>query len=315
VTVQGRQIPLGVSDPGDEAAAFAAFRELMGRLGKGGEPAVWPTVAEAAGAFLESAAGRLSSATVRGYRAYLGRFAARFGTQRVGELKKDRIEADARSRPSWSDDTRRNYLQAAEALLKFCGRPMAFEKPPRGSAGAAAVIPEETYHMALGAARGDLRALLACLWNTGCRPSELRTLTVELVDWASGTATLTRHKTRRAGKAHRLIVFPGPALKVLEGQRAKHKSGLLFRNNRGRAYTCAGLTQQVWRIAGRIGRPLTAYGMRHTFATDALAKGVPDTHVAALLGHGSTRMIHQHYSHLGENARLLKDAAARVRGA
>src|SRR5262249_10940502 len=41
-----------------------------------------------------------------------------------------------------------------------------------------------------------------------------------------------------------------------------------------------------------------AYGYRHTFATDALASGVPDAQVAALLGHSGTSMLHKHYAHL-----------------
>jgi integrase len=315
VTVKGKQHNLEVSDPQGEAEAFAAFQQLMRTLKGGGEVKADPTVREAVAAFLATATGRLEESTVKGYSAYLSRFVARFGTVKLSKLTQESVEADARARPTWSDDTRRNYLQAVEVLTKHAGRPMKLDKPPRGSAGAAAVIPETTYHMAVGCARGDLRALLVCLWNTGCRPKELRTITVELVDWDSGTARLTRHKTRRHGKAVRLVVFPEPAMEVLRGQRERYKTGLLFRTRLGTAFTCPGLTQAVWRIAKRIGRPITADGCRHTFATDALANGVPDTHVAALLGHGSTRMIHAHYSHINENARLLKDAAAKVRGA
>jgi integrase len=103
-------------------------------------------------------------------------------------------------------------------------------------------------------------------------------------------------------------------MEALRQQRDRHRTGFLFRQKTGKPYTCIGLTKAVWRLSRRIGRPLTAYGFRHTFATDALGDGIPDTHVAALLGHGSTRMVHAHYSHLSENARLLKDQAARVRG-
>jgi len=316
VTIRGKQHNLNVADPQDEAAAFAAFRQLMATMrGEGGTAPADPTCAEAVAAFLATSANRLAESTVKGYRAYLTRFVARFGTVRLSKLTTTMVEDDARSRPTWGDDTRRNYLQVVEVLTRHAGRPLRMEKPPRGSAGAGAVIPEPTYHMAVGAARGDLRALLVCLWNTGCRPSELRTLTVELVDWSACTATLTRHKTRRAGKATRLLIFPAPALEVLQQQRDRYRTGFLFRQRTGKPYTCVGLTKAVWRLSKRIGRPLTAYGFRHTFATDALEEGLPDTHVAALLGHGSTRMVHAHYSHLSENARLLKEQAARVRGA
>ena len=56
-----------------------------------------------------------------------------------------------------------------------------------------------------------------------------------------------------------------------------------------------------------------AYGYRHTFATDALVKGLPDAQVAALLGHSSTTMLHKHYSHLMSQAGVLRSASAMVR--
>ena len=62
-----------------------------------------------------------------------------------------------------------------------------------------------------------------------------------------------------------------------------------------------------------LGLRVMAYGLgRHSFATEALSAGVPDAVVAALLGHTSTEMVHAHYSHISENARLLQDAAEKV---
>jgi site-specific recombinase XerD len=58
----------------------------------------------------------------------------------------------------------------------------------------------------------------------------------------------------------------------------------------------------------------TAARLRHSFATDALANGVPDAQVAELLGHSETAMLHEHYSHLTARARALRSALGRVRG-
>jgi hypothetical protein len=39
-----------------------------------------------------------------------------------------------------------------------------------------------------------------------------------------------------------------------------------------------------------------------------------DAVVAALAGHADTRVIHQHYSHLTDNAKLLRQAANKAVG-
>lgn len=59
-------------------------------------------------------------------------------------------------------------------------------------------------------------------------------------------------------------------------------------------------------------RPLTS-GYRHAFATDALEAGVPDAHVAELLGHTSTAMVYRHYGHLTAKGRALRESLDRVR--
>jgi integrase len=69
------------------------------------------------------------------------------------------------------------------------------------------------------------------------------------------------------------------------------------------------------RVRRRAGVPhATAYGYRHSYATEALSSGVPDAQVAALLGHRGTGMLHRHYSHLTSRAQLLREAAGKVRG-
>lgn len=57
----------------------------------------------------------------------------------------------------------------------------------------------------------------------------------------------------------------------------------------------------------------TASGLgRHSFATKALTSGIPTAVVAALLGHKGTGMLERHYSHVGDNAQVLKDAVEKL---
>lgn len=324
-TVNGVQVPLGVLDPNDEAAALQALRHLLAKAQHQQPQAPPPPVDWAArvAQFVTAKAARgLAAQTIAGYEKHLGSFARHFAGVRPDELfvrepGKDaasapRVEESAH-RPGWGENYRRNYLVCAETFLNWCGFRVKLDKPGRESAGEGTVIPEDVYSRALALARGDLRPLLCFLWNTGCRPNEATRLAAADVNWAAGTITLRKHKTQKGSKGRARVIYLSPAAaEVLVAQRERHPAGLLFPNRAGGAWRTPALTQAVWRVARKIGHRVTAYGCRHSYATRALEKGLPDTHVAALLGHGSTRMIHKHYSHVNENARLLKDAAAKV---
>ena len=61
--------------------------------------------------------------------------------------------------------------------------------------------------------------------------------------------------------------------------------------------------KKIWARVGVLvekagGKRITAYGMRHSFASNLLIAGVSDFKVAKWLGHADTRMVHQHYGHL-----------------
>jgi integrase len=61
--------------------------------------------------------------------------------------------------------------------------------------------------------------------------------------------------------------------------------------------------KKVWarivkQVQARGGKPITMYGMRHSFASNLLIAGVSDVKVSRWLGHADTRMVHRHYGHL-----------------
>lgn len=308
----GQQVPLGVKDPTNEAAAFEAFKALMAALEARPKAG---TVAEAVPRFraAREQAGA-SPATLAWYKKYHGWLTDRFGAVAADQLDPNAVAGAAHGMPKWGSDTVRNALMACESLLRFCGRQVTIQKPPRGSAGAKAVIPEDVYRRAVELATGDLGPLLVVMWNTGARPGEIRQLTAEQVDWSAGVATLTRHKTARKTGKPRLIVFPPAAMEVLAKQRAKYGTGFLFRHCRGEPFSSVHLTVRVWCLSKKVGVRFFCYGTRHSWATRALEMGTPDTHVAAVLGHTSTAMVHRSYSHINESARLLRDVVTRVSG-
>jgi integrase len=336
VKVQGKQTALGVRGEANEAEAVKAWHRLLGGLplACGGEtpleshrkprqahetPQAVPTVAEVLSAFLSDAESRVQPITLAFYRRFLLPFSERHGTKKAEALTPTVAEAYSR-KPTWSSSTRNDCLGTLATAFRWAERsrllvrsPLAGLKlPPKESQGAEAVVSEGDYAKMMTATKGDFKALLRFLWLTGCRPSEATGLTVEAVDWTSACVVLKRHKTAHKGKA-RVIYLSAEALAVVEAQRKRHGAGLLFRNANGRAWGRKVLAHKMWRLQRKLGIRATAYGFRHTFASEALSNGVPDAHVAELLGHAGTAMLHKHYAHLGAKARALREALGKVR--
>lgn len=322
-TVKGRQYPLDVPHPDDRDAAIAALRALLERLsgetgppGQSASPAANRTVESAVGDFLGKRKAKVSAGAFEQYRYALSVHLVRtFGGRLVCTLAKDELEAWA-DRPAWSNSTRNNYLGAVGMFLRWTGHPLALTVPPKESRGAETVLSDEQFARVLARLRangpqGDLCELLCVLRETGARPQEIATLTVEAVDWPNTCVVLKKHKTARHG-IKRPIHFSAAAMKILEGQRAKYDTGILFRTLRGNAYQKDLIVRRLSTVSKRLGFRVIAYGNRHSFATKALVSGIPEAVVAALLGHTSTAMVSRNYGHVSEQSRVLKDAVQKV---
>lgn len=244
--------------------------------------------------------------------AWLGRH---FGAVPVATLDADAVSAVARSE-TWAPNTRRQTLVVCQVFAGWCGLAgWVCRKPAPESRGDEAVVSREEYVALCAVARGDFRPLLKFLWLTGCRPGEACRLTADQVDWTNGTATLKLHKTSRKGK-RRVIFLADEAMNVLVAQRAKHTTGHLFRGIMDKPFTPDMVSVRMAtavKLSG-VREEITAYGLRHTYITRMLEAGVPESDVAALVGHSGSAMISKVYSHVTANARRLKEVAGRVSG-
>lgn len=261
----------------------------------------------------------MSRGCFRNYRIFLTHLSAKLGTRRPRTLTSMEVEGTA-ERSDWSSTYRANYLACVLTAFRWAARhklipsnPLTeLKKPARQSRGVSAVVTEEEHKKLLAVAAHLMHDLLTVLWETGARPGEVTGLTAELVGRARGGAIpLTEHKTADKGKT-RFLVVPEPAMKVL--RRRAMTGGYLFTGSRGGLLTPKAITARMSRLCRKAGVRAIAYGYWHGYATAALEEGLPDAQVAALLGHSSTAMLHKHYSHLTGQSRVLKDAAARVRG-
>jgi len=161
--------------------------------------------------------------------------------------------------------------------------------------------------------------LLACGCLLGLRPEEIimqrwEDLALDATEPQTGDPRPVCHVvphsgwTPKDGEA-RDIPISARLLAILKPLRQDHGFLLMPEPHRkgrprgGKGWNYRYNPTKVWRRmmatfkeAG--GRPITMYGMRHTFASNLLINNVSDVKVARWMGHGDTRMLHRHYGHL-----------------
>lgn len=332
VQINGKQYPLHVTDPTDASGADDAYRKLLDRLAAHPtqtqrQPDANPTtVSEAVAAFLARAdsrvaRGKIEARSVRNYRIFLKHLEKEFGGKPLHSLTADDLEIWA-AKPHWSNSYQHDALGCVGSLLKANKIVLdpPIQRPPTESRGAETCLTDDQFQLVLdhlylkgGKSRGDLVELVCLLRECGRRPSEVSSLTVDRIDWILGCTILKKHKTKKKTGKNQTLFFNSAAMRILEGQRAKYGTGLLFRTRGGRkAYGPNVIVKQLLKVSERVGFRVIAYGLgRHSFATRALIAGISDVVVAALIGTG-VGMIERHYGHVGDEAKVLKDAAEKA---
>ena len=146
------------------------------------------------------------------------------------------------------------------------------------------------------------RALFEMLYSSGCRLSEMASLTVADIDVDYGSAVVTGK-----GNKDRRVYFEADARAALAAYLAdRHKrfgsadtDKALFVNQRGKKLTTRGIAYIVARYSGVEGtnRHVSPHAFRHTFATALLTGGADVRLVQELLGHSSISTT-QRYTHV-----------------
>lgn len=248
----------------------------------------------------------------------------RCGDVPCSQLQRKHVTEWLDSRRSWGATMRHDAAGAlvtalrwavAEGHLKTHPLP-TLRRPTRGPRREAIPSPETAALVLAADMPDELRDILTFLHETGCRPGEARKLEARHLDAANGVAVLgvSEHKTgRKTGRARVLYLSPR-ALSVAARLAAAHPEGPIFLSPAGRPWSRCTLGRDVRRLRERLGLgdEVVCYSMRHRWASDALAGGIPAAMVAELMGHAGLKTL-SIYSHLSDRAIELRDAARRVR--
>jgi integrase len=315
---------------------YDRWRELRRKGGKS-VAAVSLNVRDAVAECLSWVKLHLAASTHISYRQWGSAFAALYGDLLLSEIRPFHLTRwidQKMAGGSWkSPSTPANVIRFLSAIFGWCkeqgllaSNPFAGMKRPRPRPRQR-VLSEAEYRALLGGSHPALRRILRALWWTGARPKELRTATLDQVQYDAGRPiriVQTEHKTSATQRTPkpRVIWCVGPLARIIVARRrqVERQSGgqvppdtLIFLSPKGKPWTTHQLANLVRKKRRQLGLPedVVPYLNRHSAITQALINGVDRSTAAALYGN-SPAVIDANYAHVGANLGHLASAAAQA---
>lgn len=150
----------------------------------------------------------------------------------------------------------------------------------------------------LRACKEPFRSVVLVALRTGMRRAELLGLRVRDVDFLRSHLSLYKTKT---DSARHIPMLPEVRETLLALSKNLPDDAFLFRSKWGRVYTPGGVKTAWERIRHQVGlRDVHFHDLRHTFASDCLAAGVPLVVLRDWMGHSSVKTT-ELYAHLAED--------------
>jgi integrase len=328
VNLGGKPVRL---DP-DEGKARDQYHQLMAgkRLVKPGCRAV-----ELLDAFLEHVKVSCSAGTYGFYRRPLKSFADFIGNRRVSDLKTHdvtnwinrchRVATGKHSKGKPTSDTYRyNLIRAVKRAFRWAENedyidvsPVRKVKLPPPRSRDVYLLPEQWGKLvaAIGRSRdgGCLLDIVTILKETGCRPQEARNVESRHFDRAERCWVFPVDESK-GKKDSRVVLLNKRAFDVCQRLALKHPTGPLFRNSDDTPWKWRTLGTRLYRLSKNLHFHVCPYAVRHTFATDAIIRGVDLQTIATLMGHVDLRMLSRIYAHLRKRSDHLRAGLQKATG-
>ncbi len=337
-SAEGKRVYGSEMVKGTRAQAEERMREILTRKDKGyAVPSQVPTLREyLEGWKLGQAAAALRPRTLRVYLDLLDRHVLpALGDVSLRALHAERIEREVVAPLRKSKPPRLRTAQLAVAALSKVlrsavrDRTLGLVANPCHGVEVGKVEPRSVQPMTAeererfrAAIAGDPNELLfLLLMGTGLRPGEALALGWQHVDLAVGAVRVERtvddegvFQGTKTEKARRLVPLPANVVRALvELKRGPSVGLLVFHDRKGGPLDQKNLLRRHFRPAlarAGITRSLRVYDLRHGYATAALEAGADVRTTADLLGHSSTRLTLDTYTHVTDERK--RDAADRI---
>jgi integrase len=248
------------------------------------------------------------------------------GKLKVRDLKPDHVEdwitdrfkkakpKDSRERQTNNGSTLHTAIRNVQRVFNWAvkrGRldksPLAGMVKPTPTTRDVYLMPDQFKEIVAAIADENFLDFVVTMRETGCRPKEIRDVEARHFDKASRCWNFPREEAK--GKREpRTVLLNDKAFEICQKRALRYPAGPLFRNQDGNLWTKNAVGLRCERLAKRLKFPICAYAIRHTFATDAIIRGVDLVTIAQLMGHKDLEMLQRIYQHVKKRGDHLRDA-------
>jgi integrase len=322
VGAKRKQIKL-IKGKENEQEAYRAFCRLVAEHeGDAPKPQAL-TVAAVCDLFLEHSQRHNKPVTYEMYRHFLQDFCNTHGRRMPHDLKPFHVHRWLDSHPTWKgsrshavSSVKRAFTWAVSEGLLDRNPVQTVKKPATGRRDR--ILSKEEREQILAAINDEsFRDFVFAMQETGCRPSEVATVTAANVNLELGIWSFDDHKTAHKTRKSRIVYLTQAMIDLTIRLMKLYPEGPLFRCPRtDGAFSRNNIRCRFRRLRAKFPnlKGVVSYTYRHTYATQALVNGVGIAQVAELLGHTSTVMVMKHYGHLADRLSHMRDAAKRAVG-
>ncbi|HEX4144550.1 MAG TPA: tyrosine-type recombinase/integrase [Pirellulales bacterium] len=200
-----------------------------------------------------------------------------------------------------------NWAKNQGLITRHCLDQKGVLKKRKRSRGVEAYIQQADYDTLIAAVNPNFGDLIRFLHDTGCRPAEAYHAEARYYRAAEKVliypgqpkpGDFVWKNARKTGR-DRVIYLNDDLVKMIERRMKLYPEGPLFRTKRNRRWSNEAVSVGFRWYAKKLSivPAPTAYGFRHSFATDWLLNSGPIKVLADMIG-TSVTMIEQHYGHL-----------------
>jgi len=222
--------------------------------------------------------------------------------------------------PKASNNTRNGAVRAVTRPLNWARKqgliqvaPLEGLEKPKATPRDAYLWPEQ-YETLLDLVKDEaFRDIMQILRHTGCRPQEARTMEARWFNREDRCWEFPREESKGKVK-RRVVLLDDVAFEITQRLALRNPEGPIFRNTQGNLWRKQALIDRCVRLRPKAGFYVTPYAIRHTFATDAIIRGVDLVTVAQLMGHADLRMLSEIYQHVDKRGDHLRRGLEQATG-